>query len=260
MPPGRRAGVGRLGKRCLLRLAARLATGRGDVGIRAGARLCSRLAAEPAATLPWRGRVVSHERSECGTGWGESHGRSLCGSPHPARPLRVRSTLPLKGRVDEIAARAISSSDVVCLGKCGQQRASFLLRPVKQPARALDPAALGARADPDSGPSSVMRAQGMPGAGRTHGPPARKKQAAVTTGQPRHPGIPCAMGFTLIRALLGDRLVDPVGRGARQTSAHLDLGTGRPGPRDFTYVSASLVRTSRAPMPRRPPHCRPNVS
>jgi hypothetical protein len=39
-------------------------------------------------------------------------------------------------------------------------------------------------------PSGIKRAQGMPGAGRTHGPPATKKQAAVTTGTPQQPAFP----------------------------------------------------------------------
>src|SRR5689334_15111806 len=37
----------------------------------------------------------------------------------------------------------------------------------------------------DLDPHEVMRAQGMPGEGLTHGPPADKKQAAVTTGAAR---------------------------------------------------------------------------
>ena len=36
----------------------------------------------------------------------------------------------------------------------------------------------------------------MPDAGRTHGPPATKKQAAVTTGKAGTTGIPCAMVLT----------------------------------------------------------------
>src|SRR6185312_12059952 len=49
----------------------------------------------------------------------------------------------------------------------------------------------------------MKRAQGMPDAGRTHGPPATKKQAAVTTGKAGTTGIPCAMVLRLIRALPG---------------------------------------------------------
>ena len=65
-------------------------------------------------TLPWRGRVGSHERSECGTGWGGV----MLGThalPHYATPprryrttLRVAggaSTLPLQGRVRKSGLR-----------------------------------------------------------------------------------------------------------------------------------------------------------
>jgi len=43
----------------------------------------------------------------------------------------------------------------------------------------------------------------MPGEGLTHGPPAKKMQAAGTTGGAEHSGIPCATVFTLIRSLPG---------------------------------------------------------
>jgi hypothetical protein len=50
-------------------------------------------------------------------------------------------------------------------------------------------------------PSRKQRAQGMPGDGLTHGPPATKKQAAVTTGSARSTGIPRAMVLTVSFAL-----------------------------------------------------------
>jgi hypothetical protein len=37
---------------------------------------------------------------------------------------------------------------------------------------------------------TIERAQGMPGEGLTHGPPANKKQAAVTTGAAGQPAFP----------------------------------------------------------------------
>src|SRR5690349_19540054 len=46
-------------------------------------------------------------------------------------------------------------------------------------------------------PPEIKRAQGMPGEGLTHGPPATKKLAAVTTGSARSSGIPCAMVLTV---------------------------------------------------------------
>src|SRR5437868_1627603 len=51
--------------------------------------------------------------------------------------------------------------------------------------------------------SNSERARGMPDAGRTHGPPAAKKQAAVTTGSAGTTGIPRATVLRLYRALLG---------------------------------------------------------
>jgi hypothetical protein len=47
-------------------------------------------------------------------------------------------------------------------------------------------AADDARGDAIDMPSKSERAQGMPGEGLTHGPPADKKQAAVTTGSADH--------------------------------------------------------------------------
>jgi len=50
----------------------------------------------------------------------------------------------------------------------------------------------------------------MPDAGRTHGPPATKKQAAVTTGKAETTGIPCAMVLTAApRSPRGSGLVGP---------------------------------------------------
>ncbi len=48
-------------------------------------------------------------------------------------------------------------------------------------------------------------AQGRPGAGCTHGPPAEKMQAAETTGSAEHSGLPCAMDLRLLRGLPGAR-------------------------------------------------------
>jgi hypothetical protein len=91
-----------------------------------------------------------------------------------------------------------------------------------------------------SGPLLERRAQGRPGAGRTHGPPAKQKQAAVTTGTSRTTGLPCTMADRLIRALPGDRLSCP--RLRRMRFAHCaDRSAGRSGPHDFA-VRAGIVR------------------
>src|SRR6476661_1588646 len=59
-----------------------------------------------AATLPWRGRVGTRERSECVTGWGDVSTRGPSDierpSPHPDREFHSRSTLPLQGRVKRV--------------------------------------------------------------------------------------------------------------------------------------------------------------
>jgi len=101
----------------------------------------------------------------------------------------------------------------------------------------------------------------MPGAGRTHGPPAEKKQAAVTTGQPRHPGIPCAMALRLIRDLLGaPGLFATVISAMRKHHRRLDTSVGVSGPHDFAVRTGAvrphaLARAS----PSRPPHPALNV-
>src|SRR5579872_5639076 len=62
-------------------------------------------------TLPWRGRVDSHERSEMGAGWGDALTRKLFEkagrSPHPGPYLASLDdgpTLPLQGRVKRSSA------------------------------------------------------------------------------------------------------------------------------------------------------------
>ena len=53
----------------------------------------------------------------------------------------------------------------------------------------------------------------MPGDGLTHGPPATKKQVAVTTGQAGSTGIPCAMVLTLMsRSPWGPGSLAPMAR------------------------------------------------
>src|SRR3984885_1727272 len=82
----------------------------------------------------------------------------------------------------------------------------------------------------------------MPGDDLTHGPPATKKQAAVTTGRAGSTGIPCAMVLRVIRALLGDhRLVATVTRKTREHLRGLSACFGAPEPHDFA-VRFSCVR------------------
>jgi hypothetical protein len=105
-----------------------------------------------------------------------------------------------------------------------------------------------------SAPGKSKRAQGMPGDGLTHGPPAKKKQAAVTTGQAGSTGIPCAMVLRLIRALPGvPGLIATVA--LRDRRERLDLSVGRPGPHDFAVRRLA----ARLAVRQRPSHLAPNV-
>src|SRR5438270_14069049 len=93
-------------------------------------------------------------------------------------------------------------------------------------------------------PSSRQRARGMPGAGRTHGPPAEKKQAAVTTGSAetsRHsPRDGATVSFVL--SLVRRAFWPPYPREAKLrrvsdnalTRVALDTSVGVSGPHDFT--------------------------
>ena len=92
----------------------------------------------------------------------------------------------------------------------------------------------------------------MPGDGLAHGPPAKRKLAAVTTGSAGSPGIPCAMVLTVSFELsLGTGLSCPHHRTDR--SARLDTSVGVSGPHDFA-VRIGLARQARRP---RPPHPAP---
>jgi hypothetical protein len=100
----------------------------------------------------------------------------------------------------------------------------------------------------------------MPDAGRTHGPPAEDKQAAVTTGSADTASIPCAMVYGLIRDLPGDRLSCPRRSRARQKRRDLCASTGAPGPHDFAVrCSVSRLRFATRLTSQRPPHYRSNV-
>jgi hypothetical protein len=82
-------------------------------------------------------------------------------------------------------------------------------------------------------PSIIERAQGRPGAGRTHGPPANKKQAASPQVQPNiRPSL--RDGFNgVLRALLGDRAFLPPSP-RESSSTKLSASVGVPEPHDFS--------------------------
>jgi hypothetical protein len=86
------------------------------------------------------------------------------------------------------------------------------------------------------------RAQGMPGARRTHSLACQAKQTheLVTTGSPKHSDIPCAMVLTVSFVL------SPVTglfchRRSQIITCELDTSVGASGPHDFS-VRASNVR------------------
>ena len=69
--------------------------------------------------------------------------------------------------------------------------------------------------------------------------------------QRRHPGLPCAVVYDLLRALLGDRaFLPPSPRGPRPT--RLDASVGASGPHDF-IVRFSAVRRQHIRVHRIPP-------
>ena len=99
------------------------------------------------------------------------------------------------------------------------------------------------------------RAQGMPGAGRTHGPPAAKKQAAVTTGSAEAPGIPRAMVLRLIRDLPGAPGFLATMTRMMLTHQREDTSVGVSGPHDFVVrAGADHPHAFACASPSRPPH------
>ena len=81
----------------------------------------------------------------------------------------------------------------------------------------------------------------MPGEGLTHGPPAKRMQAAGTTGKAEHAGIPCAMVFTLIRSLPGAPGLLATIRDNALTHIARDTSIGVSGRCDFTSAIMPVV-------------------
>ena len=67
----------------------------------------------------------------------------------------------------------------------------------------------------------------MPGDGLTHGPPATKKQAAVTTGLAGSTGIPCAMGYGLYALSPVSGLVSHRPPSSRRVGRKADIAMSR---------------------------------
>src|SRR5262249_13964254 len=86
----------------------------------------------------------------------------------------------------------------------------------------------------------IQRAQGMPDAGRTHGPPATKNAGGSYRKSSRSNRHSLRNGLRLIRGLLGvPGLLATV---ARKIASELDPSVGGPGHHDFARpLRASLV-------------------
>ena len=94
----------------------------------------------------------------------------------------------------------------------------------------------------------IERAQGRPGAGRTHGPRAAKKHAAEPQVRAEHPAFPARMGYGLYALSSGTGVLAPVVRDARQTASltwhqHRDARTTRLR-RPCSRRSSAVARTS----------------
>ncbi len=98
----------------------------------------------------------------------------------------------------------------------------------------------------------IQRAQGRPGGRCTRGPRAKQiaQRARDHRYRRRHSGLPCAVVYGLLRALLGEPGV--CHRRRRETSVSRRLGAciGAPGPHDF----AVRICAARQSACLRPPH------
>jgi hypothetical protein len=92
-------------------------------------------------------------------------------------------------------------------------------------------------------PSFEQRAQGRPGAGRTHGPRATKSTRQNHRYEPEHPASPAQWLYGLLRALPGDRLFCP--RLATTLARCAGISTGMPGPHGLTVRTGLSVGAGR---------------
>jgi hypothetical protein len=111
------------------------------------------------------------------------------------------------------------------------------------------PAAPSVRVFPSNYPRENTRAQGRPGARRTHGPRATKKHAAEPQVRAGTTGLPCAMVYGLyVVSPVNQALLPP--SPCRSSPAKLSASVGAPGPHDFA-VRTDIVRLT---LPIRPSH------
>ncbi len=103
-------------------------------------------------------------------------------------------------------------------------------------------------------PSKAKRAQGMPGEGLTHGPPATRKAGGSYHRCSRSTGIPCAMVLTA--ASRSPWCAGLVGHHVRRRVKRVAQGisVGMPGPRDLTVRLGAhrLLAPPRPPLPASP--------
>ncbi len=108
-----------------------------------------------------------------------------------------------------------------------------------------------ARVFPSIHPRLQKRAQGRPGALRTHGPRATKKHAAEPQVRAGTPGLPCAMVLRLIRDLPGDQaLLSPSPRViSRNVAPALGRQDHTTSPSAIMSFVSTTHRVHRIPLP-----------
>jgi hypothetical protein len=97
-------------------------------------------------------------------------------------------------------------------------------------------------------PSGIKRAQGRPGAGRTHGPPAIKKAGGRHHRFGRTSGLPCATVLRLIaRSPRGPGFLAPVARKPRQLESLASASGGQDHTPSPSAPTSLVVRLSTRP-------------
>jgi hypothetical protein len=194
-----------------------------DVGRRV--RSCIRTRGAPS---PLVGEGARMSGAKCVPGEGSA---SAATNPSPGSPShpRRRSTLSHKGRgCTDYAAPAFEAT-------------TSFLNLSNSRTRHIIPAACFARVMHAIRALMMMRAQGRPGADRTHGPRAAKSTRQNHRYEPDHPAFPARVALRLIRDLLGDRRSCPRRPRARQSTASL---TSAPGGQDHTISPSAPCRSS----------------
>jgi hypothetical protein len=109
-------------------------------------------------------------------------------------------------------------------------------------------------------PSEIKRAQGRPGAGRTHGPPAIKKAGGSHHRLGRTSGLPCATVLTVSFVLSLGTGLSCSHRPRASQARELDTSVGVSGPHDFA-VRADDARRAPSSRPSHPAlHVRDDAS